>query len=312
MTSVELSLSPRNCPVCASSDNSRLYAESNVDLRDLGQFAFASRKLPEFMHWRLLECTRCDLVYASPAPAAETLASLYEEAAFDSVREAGYAARTYAGLLPIVKRRLSNLRGALDIGTGDGAFLEELLHAGFTDVAGVEPSSAPINAATREVQPLIRHGVFRSGDFQPESFALVTCFQTIEHLADPMAIVRDIYRILKPGGAALIVAHNRRAASARILGRHSPIFDVEHLQLFSPRSLDRLMTAAGFVDMQVGSLLNRYPVSYWARLTPLPRGIKSRLIGAMNGAGIGRFVLPLPAGNIYVVALKPARGDAAE
>ncbi len=37
--------------------------------------------------------------------------------------------------------------GALDIGTGDGAFLAELLRAGYTDVIGIEPSSAPIEAA---------------------------------------------------------------------------------------------------------------------------------------------------------------------
>jgi SAM-dependent methyltransferase len=149
--------------------------------------------------------------------------------------------------------------------------------------------------------------VFRGGDFSAESFALITCFQTIEHLPDPMTICRDIYRLLKPGGAALLVGHNRRAVSARILGERSPIFDIEHLQLFSPRSLYRLMTVAGFTDVHTGSLLNRYPLSYWARLLPMPRSLKNGVTSALNASGIGRLALPLPAGNMYVVAFKASR-----
>ena len=303
---MDLSLTARECPICGSSDASRLFAESNADVAELDSFAFASRKLPEYMHWRLLECRRCDLLYASPAPTPQALGVVYDAAAFDSAREARYAARTYADLLPSVKRRLPDLRGALDIGTGDGAFLSELLRAGFTNVEGIEPSSAPIAAAEPNVRPLIRHAVFRASDFSPESFSLVTCFQTVEHLADPLGLTREIFQLLKPGGAAWFVGHNRRAMSARLLGRRSPIFDIEHLQLFSPMSLQRLMSTAGFVDVQPGTLLNRYPMGYWARLLPMPRGLKSSLIRMMDAVSIGRVAVPLPAGNIYVVAFKPA------
>ena len=58
--------------------------------------AFASRKPPELMHWRLLECAVCDTVYASPAPAPDAVAAAYATAEFDTPVEAGYAAATYA------------------------------------------------------------------------------------------------------------------------------------------------------------------------------------------------------------------------
>ena len=56
----------RRCPICSSDDASRVFAESNVDASKLDAFAFASRKVPEYMHHRLIECPVCDLLYASP------------------------------------------------------------------------------------------------------------------------------------------------------------------------------------------------------------------------------------------------------
>jgi hypothetical protein len=73
----------RPCPVCGSGDESRVFAEARYDLAKLDRHAFASRKVPEYMHYRLVLCPTCDLVYASPVPSAEGLARAYDEAAFD-------------------------------------------------------------------------------------------------------------------------------------------------------------------------------------------------------------------------------------
>ncbi len=302
---MNLEMTNRNCPVCGSSDESHVFAESNVDLSKLDAFAFASRKFPEYMHWRLIECQNCDLLYATPAPAPESLSAAYDAAAFDSGPEAKYAALTYARFLPRIKSKIPDANGALDIGTGDGAFLQHLLDAGFTGVVGIEPSTAPIAAAPPAIRPLIRHGIFRASDYAPESFSLITCFQTFEHLFNPRAMCRDAFSLLKPGGAILFIGHNRRAMSARLLGSRSPIFDLEHLQLFSPTSARRLLAAAGFVDLKVGPIMNRYPMSYWTRLLPLPRAVKHRMIGLMNMSRVGGVPIPLPAGNLFATACKP-------
>lgn len=302
---MQLEMISRTCPVCGSADDSHVFSESNADLTKLDAFAFASRKIPEYMHWRLVECPTCDLLYSSPAPAPQSLTAAYDEAAFDSGPEARYAAFTYARFLPRIVSRLPDRNGALDIGTGDGVFLERLLDAGFTNVVGVEPSSAPIAAAAPNVKPLIRHDIFRVESFEPESLSLVTCFQTFEHLPDPLSMCRDAYRLLKPGGAVLFVGHNRRALSAKVLGEKSPIFDIEHLQLFSPTSVKHLVNKAGFVDIEVGSLLNRYPINYWLRLLPLPKSMKRGLINGLAAARVGKLPVPMPAGNLFVIGFKP-------
>jgi SAM-dependent methyltransferase len=296
-------LRARPCPVCGPGAATEVHAEADLDPARLDGFAFASRKLPELMHYRLLRCRRCDVIYASPAPPPGGLAQAYESAEFDSAEEAAFAARSYVRHLPPLGRE--RLDGVLDIGTGDGAFLAALLKAGFRKVQGVEPSSAPIRSAPPALRRRIRHGMFKASRHRAGGFGLLTCFQTLEHLHDPGALLKDAFRLLKPGGAFYTVCHSHRSLSARLLGRRSPIYDIEHLQLFSPASLRRLLESRGFVDVQVRPILNVYPLHYWMKVFPLPKALKPGLIRAAKALGLGYLPIPLPAGNLAAYGVKP-------
>jgi SAM-dependent methyltransferase len=285
-------------------DQSNVVAESNIDLAKLDKFAFASRKRPEYMHPRLIECPGCGLLYGCPALSPETLADAYRDAAFDGGNEGRCAGVTYAREVRKIMRRLPDLNGTLDIGTGDGAFLEQLISLGFQNVMGVEPSRAPYAAARPEIRDRIRLGLFRSEDYPPAGFSLVTCFQTMEHLWDPLGIARAVLPLLKMGGALVIVVHNRDALSAKVLGFKSPIFDVEHLQLFSPKTACSLLNRAGYKQVQVASVWNRYPLNYWMRLMPLPGPVKSALQSLARASGAGNMLVSLPAGNLVCIGFK--------
>ncbi len=100
------------------------------------------------------------------------------------------------------------------------------------------------------------------------------------------------------------MGHNRRALSALLLGLKSPIFDVEHLQLFSRKSMRRLLTTAGFTRIRVVPILNCYPLSYWLRLLPIPRRLKQQVLPALLGTRLGQLALPLPAGNLAALGFK--------
>src|SRR2546421_2344603 len=114
---LRLDMVPRACPLCGSVDDAPVVAEERFDPAAVDSFGFASRKPPEYMHYRLVACPVCDLVFASPAPGAEALAEAYREAAYDSGEEAGLAARTHAGFLPEIRARL------IQTGGGAGAAL---------------------------------------------------------------------------------------------------------------------------------------------------------------------------------------------
>ena len=72
-----------------------------------------------------------------------TLPGIVEStASFDSGAESQLAAVTYTALLEPHLNTLPSRKSALDIGAGDGAFVEQLLAQGFVEVVGVEPSKA--------------------------------------------------------------------------------------------------------------------------------------------------------------------------
>ena len=259
------------------------------------------------MHWRLVACPECDTLYADPAPPEAVLAGAYSAAAYDSGDAARHAAATYARLLPHLLSGTPVGGGALDVGAGDGAFLRELEGAGLRDLAGVEPSDAALAVAPAGLRELIRPGMFRPDDFEPGRFRLVTAFQTLEHVADPLELCRGALGLLRDGGALAVVCHDRRAPLNRLLGPRSPIFDLEHLQLFSRRSVRGLLERAGFERIEVRRIVNRYPVRAWARYLPLPDRAKRRLLRALMGAA-GAVPMPMRVGNIAAIGYRPRDG----
>lgn len=297
-----MKLTDRPCPICQTSQNSHVAMPANFDFAQLDQFAYASRKVPENMHFQLNDCSSCDLRYASPAPTSDDLDREYLVADFDSTVEARFAARTYIKSLKKILVRGLNRESALDIGTGDGAFLKELLNYGFKNVVGVEPSAAPIAKADSKIKPLIRHSPFRKSDFNANSFDLVTCFQTLEHVYDPLEALSGMSALLKPGGALFVVVHNRKATANRVMGLKSPIYDIEHMQLFSTQSIRTALEKAGFENVEVKTIVNTYPLQYWLRLSPLPRSIKGSVEKLLRG--LSRLALPVPVGNMAAIGFK--------
>ncbi len=301
-------LESRNCPVCgAGAENAVPFLRRSVDPARLTAFSYASRKTPERMSFELATCQRCSTVYASAAPTRQAIADAYQVAAFNSADEAALAAQTYAAALAPILATLPARNDALEIGTGTGAFLSALQQLGFANVTGVEPSHSAIEAADRAVRPFIRESIFVETNFAPESFDLICCFMTLEHVLDPRQLVEGCSRLLRKGGLLALVTHDYRAPINRLLGRFSPIIDIEHLQIFCEASLNRLLTDAGLRVAGIESFSNRYPISYWLRLAPLPAGLKALAIRALSAIGTGKIGVSINVGNLLSVGRKTGR-----
>ena len=305
-------VAPRDCPVCGQgSGRAAPFLSSTIDPARMTAFSFASRKAPEYMSFRLVRCRDCATVFAAEAPSAEALAGAYRSAGYDSAEEAVHAARTYAAhLAPRLEPGLPESGTALEIGTGTGVFLRELRAMGFRTVVGIEPSAAAIDAAEPDVRDLILPGVFQPDRHAHDSLALVCCFQTLEHVPDPLELTRSVFDLLRPGGQIALVTHDYTATINRLLGRRSPVIDVEHMQLFCPESLKRLLSSGGFEDVVATPIRNSYPLRYWLRLLPLPDRIKGRLIRTVDAVGLGAATITMGVGNLMTTARKPA-SDAA-
>jgi SAM-dependent methyltransferase len=281
--------------------------KQNIDPARMSAFSFASRKLPEFMSHQLVQCPTCDLVYANDPPDQSVLAQAYHVASFDSAQEADDAAAAYGkAVLPVVAR-IKNKEAALEIGAGTGIFLDVLQSQGFKVTLGVEPSSAAIAAAPARRQGWLTEAIFRESDFQPESFDFICCFMTLEHVRDPQEIVSAASRLLRPGGAIALVTHDYRSGVNRLLGKRSPIIDVEHMQLFSPRSIRYLLEHNSFESIAVNSFQNRYALRYWMRLLPFGVGFKQNAIKSLDAIGMADMKLSFNVGNMLSFGYRPQR-----
>ena len=295
-------MTPRHfCPCCGG--RGRHAIDASIDAALVTEATFASRKRPELMHHEYWVCASCESYFTPLLPEADDLYTDYRDASFDSGVEAAFASRTYSAAIRESAPRLKK-QSAVDIGTGDGAFLECLLDMGFQEVSGVEPSLAPIEAASSRVRPLIVQGIFEHGSFAVDSLDLVSCFQTIEHVPNPGELVREAFSILRSGGYFAMVCHDRKSPVNRVLGRKSPIFDIEHLQLLTRQGARSLLAGAGFGDVDVHSIRNTYPTRYWLRLAPLPVGIGDAL-ESRHESRILNLPISVNVGNIICIGRKP-------
>lgn len=297
----------RSCPICRDpAVPTEPFLSNSVRLDAVTASSFASRKLPEYMSHAMVLCSGCDLVFVDQPPTQDELADNYHAADYDSSEEAEHAADSYAkAIRPVLVKLSGRMNDALEIGTGTAAFLARLKDAGFENVVGVEPSVSAIAAALPERRPWISEGIFVESDFAPESFDLITCFMTLEHVREPGDLVEAALRLLRPGGAFVGVTHDYRGWVNRLLGTRSPIVDIEHMQLFSARSSRELLTTRGFVNVQAAAFSNAYRPSYWMRLVPLPERAKRAFVKTVKGTPLDSVRLPFNVGNTMSWGFKP-------
>jgi len=152
----------------------------------------------------------------------------------------------------------------LDVGCGDGRVGRLVTDHGGTYV-GVDISERAV-AATRERGFEAWH--VEGSDtlpFSDQSFDVVLCLEVIEHILFPDRTVREILRVLRPGGVLIAttpnVAYWRRRLDLALLGRWNPFgysLAVErpwgdpHIRFFNPGSLRRLLLEVGFAPVLVG------------------------------------------------------------
>jgi SAM-dependent methyltransferase len=266
---------------------------------------FSARRLPDRLHYRMVRCDACKLVRSDPVIDADSLVALYARSTFDYGSETAALRQTYGRYLSRALAFVPGCHRLLELGCGNGFFLEEALTRGVPEVYGVEPSAEAVAAAASHVRPNIVTDVLRPGLFPEGWFDTICAFQVLDHLADPGSALAECRRLLRPGGIMLCLQHNVEALSARLLREASPIIDIEHTYLYSRATLRRLFERAGYEVLAAGGAWNTYRLDYLLRLVPLPAPLKNALRSICHGIRLGECVLTVPLGNLYQVARRP-------
>jgi 2-polyprenyl-3-methyl-5-hydroxy-6-metoxy-1,4-benzoquinol methylase len=207
--------------------------------------------------FRVVQCRRCGLVYVNPRLPSERLHDMYQEAYWTSDRacEFGYTEylaeaplylRTYRLRRRVILERRPGPGRVLDVGCAAGFFLSVMAELGW-ETTGVELSAPMVRYAVEQLGLAdIRRGDLLTLDLPAGHWDVVTLWDVIEHLEDPIAHLRAAARALKPDGLLVIETQNVASCFARLLGRKWQHYKhAEHLYHFDPRSLGRLLGLAG-------------------------------------------------------------------
>jgi ubiquinone/menaquinone biosynthesis C-methylase UbiE len=101
-------------------------------------------------------------------------------------------------------------RRVIDCGCGSGGYVLEFLQRG-ADAFGVEHSADKVEQYRRRAESPARvmRGNLEALEFPSNHFDLALLNEVLEHVPDDMAALREIFRVLKPGGALVIFSPNR-------------------------------------------------------------------------------------------------------
>jgi SAM-dependent methyltransferase len=293
------------CAICGTKSGAEEMYPATLELSALTPALFSARRLPDRVHHRIVRCRRCRLVRSDPVLDPGAMAELYRASSFDYGQELEGLRSTYGAALDRVAALVPAQGELLDIGCGSGFVLSLALDRGWESVRGVEPSADAIDHAPREIAAVIEHDLMRPGLFAAASFDAVTLFQVLDHMPDPLALLRESYRILKPGGVILAFNHNVSACSARVLRERSPIIDVEHTYLYSPPTMTALFEAAGFLVDHAEPVNNTCSAGYLLHLLPIPSALKRAILPRFRRSRLGRVQCTLPLGNLCLLARRP-------
>ena len=233
-----------SCPMCER-DETELMFTSNVQPHQKGQFSFDE--------WKIVRCKHCGLVYVNPR-ITETVNQEYYKFKLDGdqafinnhfIASAAYHASYWQRMVRVVKK-YKKAGKLLDVGCGSGDFLIAAKAAGFC-VIGQDISDYFVELNKTENQITVGTSFYLKPDESSNSFDVITCFDVIEHHRNPVGLLSEIRKLLKPGGLLIISTHDIGNIFAKLYGeKWRMIYPIGHLTYFTRKTMRKILSQSGY------------------------------------------------------------------
>jgi 2-polyprenyl-3-methyl-5-hydroxy-6-metoxy-1,4-benzoquinol methylase len=235
--------------------------------------------------WNLKKCpnTKCGLIWLDPIPTEADLYKIYENYythyvstnSVDHVKTQSARVKPFRLLLKLGYQVLLHLAGMhqallqarldasmmylgknnagtlLDVGCGNGSFLDRMRLLGW-NVRGVDIDHKSAKIAHETFGIPVYVGTLQEAKYPDASFDAITMSHVIEHVYNPITLLMESYRILKPGGSLVVVTPNTTSFGHRQFDRNwRGLEPPRHLHLFSRLTIENIANKAGFQKIDI-------------------------------------------------------------
>ena len=201
--------------------------------------------------FKYVKCMKCGLVYQNPQPVFKDLKRRYKQDYFK------YELENDENFFNLMKLGLNDIKffkhpfsyfvnnRFLDIGCATGLLVKYMQDLGWKS-SGLEicRESAEYGIKNRFVNIIIKR--LKDAQFDDNNFSVIHFSHVIEHVPSPFAFLKEVYRVLAPGGMVIITTPNVNGFQAKIFGTEWRSAIADHLTLFSKKTLRAMLEKAGF------------------------------------------------------------------
>jgi SAM-dependent methyltransferase len=269
--------SPTECPACGARSFRLVFPGNigrNVDDR-FSQYAFYDD---------MFRCGGCGLLAQRQSKDTESIIRLLaaEKYLDETIGVLNLAEKNhqFSILIAMMRRHVSLAhKRVLDVGANTGVFLD-LLKADTDYRCGIEPSKEAASAARERFGLNVQNAVIATARLPDQAFDVITMFDVVEHLTEPVSDFTNLRRTLKPGGRIFITTHDIDTLYARLLGKRYPMLMYQHFYHFSPETLAMLLRRAGLRVVATDRFFKSWSIAYLHELfgKKWPHSIVSKAI----------------------------------
>jgi 2-polyprenyl-3-methyl-5-hydroxy-6-metoxy-1,4-benzoquinol methylase len=299
------------CQLCREGKLSLLFA-GNIGSGNLVRFSQYA------VYGDIYRCGGCGFVVEAKSHETEAIIEMLnaENYGGDKIDQLSLEEKSsaYAPLVNIIQRHRA-ISGAqlFDAGANTGIFLNLARSLGAVPF-GLEPSLDAIAVAKSRFGLDVQNGVIAEMEQPDGAFDIVTLWDVIEHLYDPVADLAALRPKLKPGGYIFVSTHDIENLFCRVLGKRNPLLMYADFYHFSPRTLARALEAAGYETVGFSYFHKSWSVRYLLALFDefWPGSIAAKCAhgaaAAISPFGpLGRLRIRFPLNLFFVaVARRPA------
>lgn len=297
-------LRDRACPSCGSrAGTTEVACPDDVEAKTVDQlrsYWYGLHKEKHFFPYK--RCAQCALLYNPVFFDDSQLADLYSNMPpnMELVTETAIS-DTQRGYFAAAANQKLPTGDYLEIGPDVGHLVGQAVeHGGFEHFWLFEPNRAvhgSLRTAAGDWPSTILTDMTDLSPVPDGSVSLAVMIHVLDHLLDPLAMLKAVAAKLKPGGRLLIVTHNEGSLLRRALGRRWPPFCLQHPLLYNPETIERLLVHAGFGKVDVSASTNHFPIAFLARQAAQAAGMS-----LPEWVPLPRRAIGLRLGNILTLA----------